>query len=573
MVIYHNNIPPEVMEQLNKQEKLMDVLREKGIEAKKSGFDGLAEDFLEKFKEVHKRYRILRGEYDILYFAYEYFSFSKNPENENNLIPEGIVYEDAPNFHQELCGILNELIENPTKKIGWSVPRGHGKSAYLSNIFPVHQIVYKKRNYILIVSETERMAQRFVEWVADQLKFNQKLRADFGELLSPHKQANDTDNLEGFVSHNNVKVQSASIGKQLRGARHGAYRPDLVILDDLESAKNTNTKELREKNLHWFNSVIIPIGDITKTSYIYMGTLVHGQGLLPDVLKRSDFNGKIYSAIVSEPNHPELWEKVENILRDVENPNRGFEAEQFYYQNKEAMDDGVKTLWNERFTYFDLMNIKVNVGSKAFASEYLNKPSDDDSAIFKTDYFQYFDDKDLYYGKQKLNLDIFGFWDIAIGKNNRSDYNAIVIIGRDKRTGVIYVLDAWAEKIPMHKALEVAYQKIAYWKPKQFGVETVQAQYDMYRQLRELLVVKGIYNTRVLPVNPKGKKEDRIEQLEPLVEGGYIRFKKSQRLLIEMLQLFPTHDHDDLPDALASVVEMSGRMFRKKVHYRKPEGY
>lgn len=572
MFLYHNTLPLDVLQQLDKLELLMTRIKAQGLDAKKQGLDDLADDCLSKFKVAQKHYRKLRGEYDVLYFAYEYFSHSKNPENENNLIPEGVLYENAPNFHQELCGILNELEFNPTKKIGWSVPRGHGKSAYLSNVFPVHQIVYKKRNYILIVSETEKMAQRFVEWVGDQLKFNKKLREDFGELLSPNKQANDTDNLEGFVTFSNIKVQSASIGKQLRGARHGAYRPDLVILDDLESAKNTNTKELRDKNAHWFNSVVMPIGDITKTSYIYMGTLVHGQGLLPDVLKRSDFNGKIYSAIVSEPNHPELWEKVENMLRDVDDPNRGFKAEKFYFDNKVKMDEGVRTLWEERFTYFDLINIKVNVGSKAFASEYLNKPSDEDSAIFKTDYFQYYDDKDLYYGDRRLNLDIYSFWDIAIGKNSRSDYNAIVTVGRDRRTGVIYVLDAWAEKIPMHKALEVAEQKIRQFKPKLFGVETVQAQYDMYRQLRDRLVVKGIYTTRVLSVNPKGKKEDRIEQLEPLVEGGYLRFKKSHRLLIEMLQLFPSHDHDDLPDALASVVEMSGKQ-RKRTYYNKPKGF
>ena len=572
MFLYHNTLPLDVLQQLDKLELLMTRIKAQGLDAKKQGLDDLADDCLSNFKVALKHYRKLRGEYDVLYFAYEYFSHSKNPENENNLIPEGVLYENAPNFHQELCGILNELEFNPTKKIGWSVPRGHGKSAYLSNVFPVHQIVYKKRNYVLIVSETEKMAQRFVEWVGDQLKFNKKLREDFGELLSPNKQANDTDNLEGFVTYSNIKVQSASIGKQLRGARHGAYRPDLVILDDLESAKNTNTKELRDKNTHWFNSVIMPIGDITKTSYIYMGTLVHGQGLLPDVLKRSDFNGKIYSAIVSEPSHPELWEKVENILRDVDDPNRGFKAEKFYFDNKAKMDEGVVTLWNERFTYFDLINLKVNVGSKAFASEYLNKPSDEDSAIFKTDYFQYYDDKDLYYGERKLNLDFYSYCDNAIGKNSRSDYNAIVTVGRDRRTGVIYVLDAWAEKIPMHKALEVAEQKIRQFKPKLFGVETVQAQYDMYRQLRDRLVVKGIYTTRVLSVNPKGKKEDRIEQLEPLVEGGYLRFKKSQRLLIEMLQLFPSHDHDDLPDALASVVEMSGKQ-RKRTYYNKPKGF
>lgn len=535
------------------------------------------EELLQQVQTLSREYRKSRSSIDMLYFAYEYFSDERNPENENNLMPAGATMENAPPFHYELCRELDELRENITKRIGWSVPRGHAKSAYLSNVFPVHEIVFKARHYILIVSETEGMSQKFVEWVGDQLKFNKKLREDFGELLSPNKMANIEDNQGGFVTFNNVKVQSASIGKQLRGARHGAFRPDLVILDDLESSKNTNTRELREKNLHWFNSVIMPIGDITRTAYIYMGTLVHGQGLLPHVIQRSDFNSKIYSAIVSEPDRLDLWEQYENILRDVENPNRADDANAFYFENQEAMDKGARTLWNSRFPYKDLINIKVNVGSKAFASEYLNKPSDDDSCIFKKDYFVYYNELDLrvrngrYYNGDTSALEVYGFWDIAIGKNRRSDYNAIVTIGVDRRTGVIYVLDAWAEKIPMHKALEVAQQKIATYKHKIFGVETVQAQYDMFRQLQQQLMKRGFYSTRLMPVIPRGKKEDRIEQLEPLVEQGYLRFHKSHRLLLEMLELFGSHDNDDLPDALASAVELAGKQ-RRRTYYRKPAG-
>lgn len=532
-----------------------------------------AEQYLTYIQALKTEYRLLRAEYDLLYFAYEYFSDKRNPENENNLIPNGADISTAPEFHAELCGILDSLNEDVKQKICWSVPRGHAKSAYLSNIFPVHQIVFSKRKYILIVSETEGMSRKFVEWIADQLKFNKKLREDFGIMLHENKMANEQDNQEGFVTLNNIRVQSASIGKQLRGARHGAYRPDLVILDDLESSKNTNTKELRDKNLHWFNSVIMPIGDITCTAYIYMGTLVHGQGLLPNVLGRSDFKGKIYSAIVSEPENNELWDEFEKILRNQENPDREAEAEDFYYSNKEQMDAGVETLWNDRFPYFELIKIKVNVGSRAFGSEYLNKPTDDETAVFKSSLFQFFDDKDLYYpdGRQ-MNLDIFGFWDIAIGKNDRSDYNAIITLGRDRRTGILYVLDAWAGKVPMHKALEICIEKIEEYGHNVFGVETIQAQYDMYRQLRERLTKMGIYRTRVLAVNPKGKKEDRIEQLEPLIEQGVLRMKKNQRLLLEMLEQFPAHDHDDLPDALASCVEIAGKQ-RKKTYYKKPTGF
>lgn len=566
--MYMNNLPKEVVQELERFEKGKAKVLELAKYYNDNGEKEIATEYMKQYKAIDRAYRVLRSEYDVLYFAYEYFSYEGNPENEDNLIPEGTVFTEAPAFHTELCGKLDELNTKPTKKICWSVPRGHAKSGYMSNVFPTHQIIFAKRHYILIVSETEAMAKRFVEWVGDQLKYNKKLREDFGELLSPSKMGNEQDNQEGFITHNNIKIQSASIGKQLRGARHGAYRPDLVILDDLESSKNTNTKDLREKNLHWFNSVIMPIGDITRTAFIYMGTLVHGQGLLPHVLNRSDFDGKIYSAIVSEPVRLDLWEHIDTLLRNTENPNREYEADKFYYEHKEEMDKGSRTLWNERFTYFELMKIKVNVGSKAFASEYLNKPSDDDSCIFKKEYFTYYNEHQMDY----RNLDIYSFWDIAIGKSKRSDYNAIVTIGRDKFTGVIYVLDAWADKIPMHKALEVAEMKVRQWKPKVFGVETVQAQYDMYRQLRERCMQKGLYSTRVLAFNPKGKKEDRIETLEPLVENGYLRFNRGHRLLQEQLELFPAHDHDDLPDALASAVEIAGRQ-RKRTYYQKPKGF
>lgn len=529
--------------------------------------------YLNDLKELVRLRRIQRGRYDLLYFMYEYFSADRNPENEGNLIPEGVSMEDAPEVHRELCSLLERVSnKEPNKRICWSMPRGHAKSAYLSNMFPVHQIVYGLRKYIIIISETESGARKFLEFVSDALKFNKKLREDFGELLAPKKTQNLKDNQESFETFNGVYVQSASIGRQLRGARYKQYRPDLIICDDLESAKNTNTKELREKNLSWFNKVIIPMGDPKRTAIIYMGTLVHGSGLLPEVLKRADFEGKIYSAIVSYPERADLWEQFEEIYRDQENENRLDDALRFYAQNREEMDRGAKTLWPERFPYWKLMMEKINIGSRAFASEFLNIPNDDETAIFKESIMTYFDDNDLFdrYGRP-LDLDVYGFWDIAMGKNNRSDYNAIVTIGRDRRTGVIYVLDAWAKKCQMHEALEVAIEKVREYRHKVFGVETVQAQYDMFRQLRNRLIKEGLYYTRVKAVNPKGKKESRIEQLEPMFESGALRIKRSQRLLQEMLFAYPLHDHDDLPDALASAVNLCG-VNRRRIFYKKPVG-
>ena len=528
---------------------------------------------------LEKTYRICRSAYDVLFFAYEYFSDDRNPENDSNLIPAGCSPENAPDVHKELCLMLDGIAwDNHSGKVCYSMPRGHAKSTFVSNVFPIHQCYFDcatdgGRKYILIISETEDLSTKFVEYINSQLKFNKKLREDLGVIMNESKFDNKKDTGMEFVTTKGTMVRAAGMGKALRGARNGAYRPDLVILDDLESMANTNTKELREKNLHWYNSVIEPIGVEGRTAFLYVGTLVHGNGLLPDILTRIDYESRKYAAIVQEPDNMELWMHYCEILDDKTDEEREAKADAFYEENREEMDKGWKTLWS-RWTYSALMKKKSTLGTKAFNSEYMNIAYDPDSQIFNEDNIIFFDDRDLIdqWGR-RIPLDVYGFWDLAVGKGNkRDDYNAVVILGRDKLTGVMYVLDAWSAKVPAHKALAVAEQKIAEWQPRLFGVETIQMQYEFYRQLQENIMKHGLYSTRLKACNPKAKKEDRIQILEPLFETGYLRLKRSQRLLLEQLLVFPQGEHDDLPDALASAVDLAGKT-RQRTHYIKPEGW
>jgi predicted phage terminase large subunit-like protein len=522
-------------------------------------------------KTLEKDYIFTRGEQDILFFTYEFFSTERNPENDGNLIPEGVAIEEAPDIHQELSELLKDVADGNQLRVCWSMPRGHGKSMMLTNVFPIWSVVYKRERFILIVSEAEAQSQKFGEWVNDQLKTNEKLRWVFGEDIGPDKKKGHKDNAEMF-DNGYTMIQMVGMGKRIRGIRYKSYRPSMVIGDDCESSANTGTLELRQKNIDFWNKVIQPIGT-PSTKFIYMGTLVANNSLLTHIMDRADYRSKLYSAIKSYPERADLWEEFEEIYRDQENDNRLQDAMDYYNQHKEEMDLGAETLWPTRFPYHMLMLEKVNIGSRAFSSEFLNIGFDDENAIFKEKSFLYFDDKDLFdQYNRPLKLDVYSFWDVAIGKNDRSDYNAILTIGRDNRTGIIYILDAWASKCPMHKALEVAFEKIIQFRPKVFGVETVQAQHEMYRQLQVMVNKRGVYHTKLKAVLPRGRKEERVEALEPMVENGSLRFKKNQRLLIEMLVQFGEHDHDDLPDSLASAVNLSGGTRRQRNFYRKPVG-
>lgn len=525
-------------------------------------------EWLLKLKQLT---RIDRAETDVLFFMYQYLGAEMNPEFEDPLIPFGTTLDMAPDFHVELTNMLNVVSnEEVTKRVAWASPRGSAKSAYLSNCFPLHQAVYQKRKYILIVSETDSMSKKFVEYVSNALKFNKLLREDFGEMLSPKSQLNERDNQEAFLTRAGTLVESASMGKQLRGKRNGSFRPDLVIMDDMESSKNTNTPELREKNLHWFNSVVMPIGDPSRTAFVYMGTAVHQSGLLFEVMRRSDFQSKLFSAIISPPERQDLWDMFQEILQDPENPDRRETALAFYEMNKDEMDRGVEVLWEQRLPYVKLMLEKANMTSKSFASEFLNNPVDEESQIFNQNRMTFWDYGDL----DDKHLEIYGAWDISMGKNNRSDYNAIVIVGRERRTGVLYILDTWAEKCPAHKAMEVVMEKIKEYQPRVFAVETVQAQFDLYRQLQELLTRERAYFTKLKPITTNrshGKKEERIEQMEPMFEHGIVRPHRTQRMLIEQLEMFPFADYDDLPDSLQMAISLCSLQSRKSWG-RKPQG-
>ena len=83
------NMPLHVQQELQRLKLGKDRTVELIQQYKMAGDTETAVYLVEQYKQIDKKYRILRSEYDVLFFAYEYFSEERNPENENNLIPKG----------------------------------------------------------------------------------------------------------------------------------------------------------------------------------------------------------------------------------------------------------------------------------------------------------------------------------------------------------------------------------------------------------------------------------------------------------------------------------------------------
>ena len=528
--------------------------------------------------ELKRLERIHRCEVDTLEFAIEYFSEAKNPGNAGNWDGFDITKsEEAAQFHREINDIISEVSHTKKNaKIAVAAPRSHAKSTYLTKGFPVHEIVYRKRNYIIIISETPSVSVPNLEWLGIQLKHNEKLRADFGPLLSPKQQENPKDNSAEFIAwevegekHRQIaKVEAASTGQALRGRNWNGSRPSLIICDDLEDAKtNAATEEQRQKLRDWFQSVVIPLGDPKgeKTAIVYMGTTVHFDALLMNILyKRSDFNTKVYRALISSPNNEALWEQCREIYQDYDNAQRSEDAEAFYHAHFDEMNEGTTVLWPEFQNLWKLMRWKWDNGSKAFNTEYQNNPIDEESMIFNPAEFTYWDEaqpnKQFSREKYVVSMGV----DFAMGKKERGDYSAIAVTAKDRESGVSYVIDAWGERIHPDKFIEVIAEKTLKYEPDVIGAEAVAAQEFFVDTLKERLAHTGYpAHSRVKKVYQRSRKELRIEAMLPDIESGKIRFKTTHALLLEQFERYGQGSHDDMPDALEIALSVSKRAKRK----------
>ncbi|OYD08535.1 phage terminase large subunit [Paludifilum halophilum] len=537
-------------------------------------------------KELERLERIHECEVDLYRFTWEYFSEPGNPGNSGNWqgfdLPS---YHDGPWFHKEICDIMNRVSNEETNaKVCVAAPRGHGKSSFLSKSFPLHEIIYRKRRYVMIFSETPTTAKMNQQWLSLQMQYNKKLRDDFGPLLSPKQAENPKDNSEEFVAWLPdddedkkliAKVDSVSTGQRVRGRNWNGVRPDLIVLDDLESRDNTNTAELRQKLRNWFSQDMMPLGDPGGrfTAYVYMGTTIHHDGLLVHVLKnRKDFKKRIYRAVIDWPERMDLWEKCENIYNnpDAEDEQALEDARAFYEKHREEMERGARVIWPEVKGLFELFKYRWDEGTLAFNTELQNEPLAKDDMVFDPDKFHYWTDEDRNKAFPRSEFNLYMGIDFAMGKE-RGDYSAITTVARHRKTKTVYVIDSWMDRVHPDIFLKIIVDKVMKYQPDRIAAEAQAAQEFFTFKLKEALRAEGFpAATRVHEVKHRTRKELRIEAMLPDIEAGRIRFSRNHGLLLYQFETYGTGSHDDGPDSLQmawEIAKKAPRAVKKKPNW------
>ena len=474
----------------------------------------------------------------------------------------------SPRFHKELDEIWSTGVmkgKNPLKEaeaISWmkgsrqvvAAPRGHAKSTNFTFKDSLHSVLYAYKHYILILSDSSDQAELFLDDIRTELEDNYNIILDFGSLKGDKVWRTGV-----ILTSTDIKVEAIGSGKKVRGRRHRNWRPDLIVLDDIENDENVNTPEQRRKLSSWFNKAVSKAGD-TYTDIMYIGTILHYDSLLSSVLQNPMYKTRKYRAVISEAANTKLWEEWEGIYTNLFNEDHEKDARAFYEAHKEEMLLGTEVLWPEKLSYYALMEARVSEGEASFNSEYQNDPVDPENATFNPEWFDYYEPELVDFSDPEFVF--VGANDPSLGKNKKSDTSSIINLALSTKTGYMYVADASVEKrkpdviiddvFEMNRRLKRDYGKGFY----KFGVEVVQFQYFF----KEVMAKKSAEEGEYIPIEEIQSvisKMLRIESLQPVVKNKYLKFNREHKTLLKQLQEYPMGRNDDAPDGLQMAVQLA----------------
>lgn len=191
--------------------------------------------------------------------------------------------ERSPYFHWIL---IKESYDNAF--FAAQAPRGSAKSTILGFLKRTHRIAFKKKRFIVIVQNTYKKAVGTLEGIKDEFRFNEKLKSDFGVTLEKDSEGDTIfRHPDGFRTR--VLCKGVEQIGSIRGERFGPYRPDDILCDDLEDDEMVKSPERRISLKELFDNALIPAGDIKNLDVDVIGTILHDDGLMADLVSDNKY--------------------------------------------------------------------------------------------------------------------------------------------------------------------------------------------------------------------------------------------------------------------------------------------
>lgn len=497
--------------------------------------------------------------------------------------------------HRELVawsenhGALKELI---------LMPRGHLKSTLMTVGKTLHRIYQNPNIRIFVGTATKELATSFVrevktyledQWLQDHIwndrphilgrliptmdRVGRQRRRDIYFDIDVDETGTQTEAEDKKIVWRGTAIQvlrdqilkepTVTVGAV--GVQPTGFHFDELKLDDVVNYDNV-TEKGRDKVVSWVNDLISVLDDpfIDADLEDQLREIKNLPGGIAEQL--SIVGGKITACGTRYDRDDWYGGIIQGIF---ENTSKWAAYQRNIYKDGHTRESGY--LWHERWNIDVEMDKRSELTAVRFASQYLNEIVAAEEQILNPDrikYFAPFQVKLLDTGMVEIRLsddDVALIHPIivvdpAAAVGEKADFTAVICGGRDKH-GRVFVLDGAVGRWKSEESLKIIFKFADKWKRRRVFVEAVggfkhyseyiRSSFDRFRPIS------------VQDFKPQGKKEVRIANaLEPLFTNGMIYFASyiigNSDEIRDQLLLFPRPTiHDDFPDALAAMAEIS----------------
>ncbi len=418
-------------------------------------------------------------------------------------------------FQKEIFGFTEDESQKLTAITAF---RGSAKSTIISLSFPLWAILGKPGvKFVLILGQTQSQARQHLKNLKDEIERNALLRKDLGPFEEREDEWNSSSIVLPLLG---ARITAASTEMSVRGIRHGPYRPQLIICDDIEDLQSVKTREGRDKTYQWLMGEVIPAGG-QKTRTFLIGNLLHEDCLL---------------------------KKFERHIQDG--------SMSGVYREYPLLDAHGKALWPGKYpTEASILEEKSRIGSEAaWHREFLLRILADTECVIHPGWIQYYEQFPAEQNGCHFHCTGTGI-DLAISLNDSADFTAMVsakLYFIDGKIRIFILPNPINERLTALDTLERAKQvadmtgggdkSILY-------IEDVGYQSSLVEHLKE-------NGNEAEAVKVKGQdKRGRLALTSHAVQSGQVLFpREGAENLIAQLVHFGVEKHDDLADAFSLLI-------------------
>jgi len=445
-------------------------------------------------------------------------------------------YSLAP-YHYDMVQDLHDLTENKVREVAWIMYRESAKTTF-AKLYTIWLIAYKKRKYINVDSFDKENAERILFDVAFELTNNTRLNADFPTLFSKKRGIEEIkqNRINNFVTENGIRVEAHSTQESVRGRIHLDQRPDILILDDIETNKTKDseayTKQVRD-HISEAMAGMSPNGVM-----LYLGNYITEYGNIQHLIDRAktDHRLRIRNIPVLVDGKP-AWE-AKYALTDEEAERTG----------KVSIEDKQRQL-----------------GSLVFSYEMMNKPIDEMMAEFKSQYAQYATEDEV----RKLETTCYVTIDSAVSEKESADFTGVTVnrVSKDNK----WYVRTYRLKINSKELIDHLFYLKETYNPQMIGLEETTFTMAIQPFLEEEMRKRNKFFT-ITPLKHRAMhKEARIRGLLPRWESRSIFFVGDNVEILDEMRVFPNGEHDDVLDSLSYQLHNARPPYTKPPQLRSEE--